>query len=238
MNLNSIFLFLFSCRNLWEKPQTRVLHERRDLPEENNSRVIHQWLGTSTCCWPCLINNSHLRTLCAQGRGQTFSPKIRKILKFFPLTPAPLPSTPKNCLTSSQARIVRKWNWWTFDILWWKQLWDFPGQEMALTVKYPNLFSWNIWKWKWSRCLFYLQMSSSAVENVRINKPPVAAWWRHSRLATGHLMKSGPATFRSAPFQSCFFLNYESISYKTECLRSFRVKHLKCTAAFWIFVEI
>ena len=171
-------------------------------------------------------------------RSNIFPKNSQNSEKFFPLTPAPLPSTPKNCLTSSQARIVRKWNWWTFDILWWKQLWDFPGQEMALMAKYPNLFSWNIWKWKWSRCLFYLQMSSSAVENVRINKPPVAAWWRHSRLATGHLMKSGPATFRSAPFQSCFSLNYESISYKTKCLRSFRVKYLKCTAAFWIFVEI
>jgi hypothetical protein len=56
----------------------------------------------------------------------------------------------------------------------------FPGQEMALTAKIQNgrqlFFSSNIWKLKWSRCLFYLQMSSSAVENVRINKPPVAAW--------------------------------------------------------------
>ena len=171
-------------------------------------------------------------------RSNIFPKNSQNSEKFFPLTPAPLPSTPKNCLTSSQARIVRKWiklltfcdeNNFETSLAkrwrWWQNI------QICLVETF-------FWKWKWSRCLFYLQMSSSAVENVRINKPPVAAWWRHSRLATGHLMKSGPATFRSAPFQSCFSLNYESISYKTECLRSFRVKHLKCTAAFWIFVEI
>ena len=164
-------------------------------------------------------------------------PKNSENSQIFPADASATPVDPKKLFNIFPGPNRSEVNW-TFDILWWKQLWDFPGQEMALTAKYPNLFSWNIWKWKWSRCLFYLQMSSSAVENVRINKPPVAAWWRHSRLSTGHLMKSGPATFRSAPFQSCFSLNYESISYKTKCLRSFRVKYLKCTAAFWIFVEI